>query len=165
MSSLPDPPLQSNWVDPPENPAAPDAIWALSRAANNYLLAVTTRVQDSSTLIGSIALTSQSASIATTALSLGTVAAGYYRVSWFTRVTSPAGVSSSLTVTISGTDAGQSYSQSGPAMTGNTTATVQSGFVLVKADQASAISYSTAYLSNPVAAMVYKLTILVELVS
>jgi hypothetical protein len=165
MSTLPDPPLQSNWVNPPERPEAPDAVWGLSRAAHDYLLSVTTRVQTSPTLLASTAVTGQTASIGTTALSLGSLAAGYYRVSWFARVTTAATVSSSLIVTISGTDAGVAYPQSGAAMTGNTTSTALSGVVIVKADQATAISYATTYASVGGTAMIYKLSVLVELIS
>src|SRR5204863_5568747 len=110
-------------------------------------------------------LTGQSASISTTAIPMGTIAAGLYRVQWEARITTPGTVSSSLTITISYTDDGVSCSQSGAAITGNTTSTVQSGVILVESDQTVPISYATTYASAGATAMVYKLNVTCELVN
>lgn len=165
-ASLAAPPLTTSLVEPPENPKSPDAAWTITRAWNNWLLSLTTRVQQSATvLISPTVLTGQSASIAPTALALGTIAAGYYRVAWFARVTTAATTSSSLTVTISFTESGIACTRSGTAMTGNTTGTNQGNVELIKADQSTAISYSATYASVGGTVMVYRLSILAELVS
>jgi hypothetical protein len=164
-TALSAPPLQTSLIDPPDNPRAPDAIWGITRVWNDWLLSLTTRIQQSATTLKTVSLTAQAASIATTAIPAGSLSAGLYRVSWYLRVTQAATTSSSLTVTISHTDGGVSASQSGSAATGNTTTTVQSGAFLVLSDQAASISYATTYASVGGTVMQYKLSITLEQVS
>jgi hypothetical protein len=130
-----------------------------------WLLALTARLESCAQLLKAVTLTDKSASIATTAVPLGTLAGGIYRVHWYARVTTPATTSSSLTVTISWTDDAIVCTASGAALTGNTTTTVQSGTVVLEADRSTAISYATAYASVGATAMVYKLDVTVELLS
>ena len=108
--------------------------------------------------------TTQNAAIGTTAL-LTTTAAGLYRVTWYLRITQAAGVSSSVTVTIAWTESAVALAYSGTAVTGNTTTTTQSDTKLVRADGATPITYSTAYASNPVGVMNYRLDLVVERVA
>lgn len=112
-----------------------------------------------------VSLTSQHAAIATTPIPSDTLAPGLYRVSIYQRVTTAAGVSSSLTTAISWTDGGISCSFSGAAMTGNTTATTQSFSQLIRVDRATPVSYTTTYASNPATVMQYSLDVVLETVS
>lgn len=164
-SSLSAPPLQTSLIDPPSDPKSPDAVWAITRVWNQWFLSLTTRIQSSASLLKTVSLTAQSASIATTAIPLGTISAGLYRVAWHARITQAATTSSALTVTISYTNGSVSCSQSGAALTGNTTATVQSGVILLKADQATAVSYATTYVSVGGTPMIYQLDLACELVA
>lgn len=116
-------------------------------------------------VIAPVQLTVQDASIGTTPLPTDALAPGLYSVQYYARITTAAGVSSSLTVTISWTDGSVACSLSGAAMTGNTTGTVQTNTYLIKVDQASPISYSTTYASNPAGAMEYSLDIVLQAIS
>lgn len=108
-----------------------------------------------------VALTAQTAAIATTPIPLPVLAAGYYRVTYYIRITTPASINSSVTLTINWTESGVSLSTSTAAITGNLVTTVSTGTVMLAIDGATAISYQTAYASNA-AGMAYRLTIAVE---
>ena len=109
----------------------------------------------------STSVTAQSAAISSTTAHAVTET-GLYRVSYRARITTAATVSSSLTVTVGWTDTGVACSQAGAAMTGNTTTTQQSGQVVVYADAATAITYSTAYVTSGATSMAYALAVVVE---
>lgn len=127
----------------------------------DWLLALVTRVNTTPCRLKVVTLTTQTASIGTTALPLGTLTEGMYRVSYAARITTPGTVSSSLTVTIGWTQA-VALSQAGAAMTGNTTATQQNGSFLIRVDAATTITYATTYASAGATAMVYRLDVVVE---
>ena len=107
-------------------------------------------------------LSGQVAAIGATALAIGSVGAGIWRVSYFARITTPAGVSSSLTVSFGYQTGGVTQSDSGAAIVGNTTATHQFGTLVIRVDADTPISYSTAYASNPAGAMAYSLDVTAE---
>lgn len=110
-----------------------------------------------------VALTGQGAAIATTSIPTdGDLSAGLYRVTWYARITTAAGVSSSLTVSFGWTDGAISQTHSGAAITGNTTTTFQSGTLLLRTDAASPITYATTYASNAAGVMRYSLYITLE---
>lgn len=93
---------------------------------------------------GSLSLTAQGAAVAATAL--GTeLPAGLYRVSYALRVTRAATSSSSVAITVRWTDGGVACAQSFAAVTGNTTATVQSNSLLLRADARSSVTVETTY--------------------
>lgn len=109
--------------------------------------------------IGSASLETQSASLSSTEIQAPALSAGLYQVSYAARITRAATSSSSLTVTILWTDGGVACSQSGAALTSNTTATQQSGFVLIQADANSTVRYSTTYASSGATTMQYQLAV------
>ena len=107
--------------------------------------------------------TAQSASIATTSLPTdGDLSAGLYRVTYYARITTAAGVSSSLTVNFGWTDGAISQTHSGAAMTGNSNTTWQTDSILIYVDAATPISYSTTYASDAAGAMQYQLFVTLE---
>lgn len=112
-----------------------------------------------------VSLSAQNASISTTAIPTPSLNAGLYQITYFARVTTAATSSSSLTVTFTATDDSVSYSVSGTAITGNTTATTGTGTFLMRVDGASPVSYSTTYATSGATAMVYKLDIVLTLVA
>lgn len=118
-----------------------------------------------SQVITPVELTDQNASIATTALPTDSLAPGLYQVSYYTRITTAAATSSSLTVTIAWTDGSVACSYSGAALTGNVTTALQTATLLIQIDQASPISYSTTYASNGAGEMKYQLFIVLQAVS
>lgn len=131
----------------------------------DWFLRLRQSVDLSSLVRRSLRLENQSAAIAVTSLEGGTVAAGLYVVSWYLSVTTPAGVSSSATVTIGWTDNGQAKSYTGPAMNGNSLATSQGEQRVMFYSDAAPITYAVAYASNPAAAMVYDLRIVLQSVA
>ena len=112
-----------------------------------------------------VTLTGQGASIGATDIPTQSLGAGLYRITYYARITRPATTSSSLTVTFGWTESGVSLSQSGAAMTGNTTTTQQNGSLLVLSDDASPITYATTYASVGGTSMQYRLSIVLEKVN
>ncbi len=127
-----------------------------------WLLSLWQAVTQATTTIGDLSLTAQAASIATSTLKTTTRTAGAYRVNYYTRITQAASVSSSLQVTIGWTDGGQSCSQSGSALTGNTVTTTESGTVYLHADAGSTVTYRTAYSSTGGTARQYRVDATVQ---
>jgi hypothetical protein len=148
-------PARDPLVIPPKMHAAPVLI--------DWATALSIRTDQSSQRIADpVALESQGASIGTTPIPSGALGAGLYRVSWYARITRAATTSSSLTVTIGWTESAVSLALSGAALTGNTITTVQSGSALLQIDQASPVTYSTAYASVGGTSMLYTLTVVLE---
>lgn len=112
--------------------------------------------------VATVTLAAQSASISTTDALPDTGASGLFRVSWFLRVTQAATTSSSVAVTVGWTDGSVALTSSGAALTGNTTSTYQTGSLLVQADAATALTYSTTYSSTGATAMQYGLSLTAE---
>jgi len=103
-------------------------------------------------------LTEQNTSLSATDFSRQAVLApGLYEALYLARITTAAGVSSSLTVVLAWTDAGVAKSLTGAAITGNTTATYQSGSVQIVVDAGTDVTYATTYASNAASAMKYGL--------
>lgn len=104
-----------------------------------------------------------SAAKSTTTLPIQSVTAGLYRVSYVLQITTPGTVSSSATFTLGWTNAnGVACSQSGAALTGNTTATQQNGTFVVNVSASSNITYAVAYASVGATAMVYSVNVTAE---
>lgn len=109
--------------------------------------------------IGSVSLEAQAASIAATDIKTPKLPTGLYQVSYAARVTRAATSSSSLEVTIVWTSGGVSCTQTAVALTGNTTSTQQSGFLLIEADEGTPVRYSTTYATSGATSMTYSLAI------
>lgn len=145
-----------------KDPRSGKLIFFMSDDFNNWLLEQQTRLNNSPESVGdSLSLTAQTASLAATPAYVATTQ-GMYRVSLYGRVTTPAGVNSSLIVTAEWTDDGVNCSASSTAATGNTTATTALLSVTVRSDQAASLNVSTTYASTPAAAMAYDLVATVE---
>lgn len=136
----------------------------LGNAWRAWFTSVKTAIDAAAQLIGAVALVAQGASIGTTAVPTAVRSAGLYRVSYYARITRAATTSSSLTVTISWTDGGVNCFQAGAAIVGNTTATAQSGSLLVRTTDPATIGYATAYASVGGTSMLYAFDVLVEAV-
>lgn len=157
-----------NLAPPPQYWNARDVITnavtdSITDTVRQWLLSVTGRVQQSPQVLKTVALTGQGAAIGATVIPLGALAPGTYRITYYARITQAATVSSSLTVTLQWTDGGVGQTATFAAITGNTTATSQTGSIVVDIDQSTNLTYSTAYASVGGTSMQYKLTILPEL--
>ena len=156
VGELAPPPLRSRLVD---------ADGLMTREFNNWLRGLTSAINNTATLSAApIVLPSLSNSLATS-VALPSAPAGVYRLSYVVRVRTPATVSSSIAVSLQWYAAGvlQTYTQ--PALTTNTTTSVQSGSVLAVVDGGSLIAYSTTYASSGATVMQYDLTVTVEALS
>lgn len=98
----------------------------------------------------------------TTQVAYTTLAAGWYRLSYYLRKTVADGVSSSLTLTWGWTDHGASLSEAQSALTTDTTAAQQSGTKLLYADGSSGLTFAISYASNTPAKMTYDYGVVVE---
>ena len=139
----------------------------LTREWNRYMQSVVNVVNNAARQRTLLSLTTQSAAISTTTIDTGTLDPGVYRGSYSARISRAASTSSSLTVTLSWRDGDVAQSQSGAAMTGNSTTTQQNGTFLVhngtNASSANdVIKYATAYASSGGTTMQYSLFVLVE---
>lgn len=106
----------------------------------------------------------QSATIGLTPLSV-VVSNGWWRISYFARVTVPATTSSSLIPRIGFTQGGVPCVFEGAAMTGNLTTTFQSGSVFVRADADAPFTYGATYASVGATPMQFLMDVSVERVS
>lgn len=106
----------------------------------------------------SITLTDQSASIAATDMSGGSLAAGLYLITWYVRISQASGGTSSLTVAFDWADRSTTITTSGAAVTGNAVNTFSSGSfgtVMIRVDANSPVRYATTYASTGVPVMKY----------
>ena len=132
-----------------------------------YLQSIVDVLNNAARKLALSSLTEQTASLSATALDTGALNPGVYRVSYSARITTAATTSSSLTVTMYWVDGDVAQSQSGAAMTGNTTATQQNASFLVHVGpNASAandvVKYATTYVTSGATAMKYSLYVMVE---
>ena len=134
----------------------------LPRVWIDWFTALTLRLDTQTQALNTVELSAQQASIGTTAIPLDVLSTGLYRITYYTRITTPATVSSSLIITLGWTDGSVSCTSSGAAVTGNTVSTVQGGTIMVRNDQASPLTYATTYASVGATPMQYALDILVE---
>jgi hypothetical protein len=133
----------------------------VTHAMRYWLLSVTDRINNTPERLGTVEKTTQAASLSATAIAVPSIAPGVYRISAAARITRAASSSSSLTITFGWTQA-VACTVSGTAMTGNTTATTGSLVAIVRADQATNLTYATTYASSGGTAMQYRLDICVE---
>lgn len=135
----------------------------IASAWDNWLSELAERLNDTPNVLVTKTLTAQGASISATAFALPDLSPGLYRISYHARISRAGSVSSSLTVTMGYTNGAVSCTQAGAAMTGNTTATVQGGVVIVDIDQNTSITYATTYADGGGGtSMQYRLSMTVE---
>jgi len=133
----------------------------ISQAYYLWLFELQGRTESAAESLDTISLANQGAAISATPIVV-TETAGLYRISWYLRITTAATTSSSATVTIGWTESGVALTKSGPAVTGNTTTTTDTGTFLIRADAATALTYAVAYASSGATAMKYRLDVVVE---
>lgn len=118
-------------------------------------------VQACARTIKTFALTGQHATIAATAIPMGTLASGLYRIDVYCRVTTAAATSSSATVAIGFVEGGVSLTKTLPAIAGNTVTSYETLSFLARLDANSPITYAVTYASNPAGQMQFRLDIVV----
>ena len=136
-----------------------------SDAFNWFLITLLPAVEQTPNVFGvspPVEIENQNASIAATSIPLGSVPTGLYRVSIYTRITSPDGVSSSVTPFINFPDEGVSCTLTGTAMTSDAINLPQSQDFLIAVDSPGPIQYGVTYASNTPGAAIFKMTVTVE---
>ncbi len=111
-----------------------------------------------------VALTSQDTSLGTTPITSETLTAGLYRVTYYLRVTTADGVTSSIRVNLAWDDNGVSCTHNFTALT-NDTVTLPASESFMLNLTAPPLTYSTTYASNTPAKMKYKLSLVLEAVA
>lgn len=153
LIDLAPPPLTTDLIVSPKE-------LTITKPWEEYLRARDLRIQATASTIVERSLTGQNASIGLT--SLIPSASGVYRVSYRFRITTPAGVASSLQVSVATIEGGVNCTQSSAAYAGNVNNAPQSGTFLVKCDPATPLQFFTTYVSNPAAAAIYDLELRAE---
>ena len=136
-----------------------DAAKRLNVYWDRWLQTIVTALNLTAQQIGTVTLTGQHATIATTAIPTPTLTAGLYRLSYTMRVTTVGSVSSSLTPTFGWTSGGVACSQAGAALTGNLTTSQQNGTLVLKVDAGTTVSYALLYASNAADSMLFTVDI------
>lgn len=147
---------------PAKDPIADRKTLTITKEWITWFTDLLTSVDASPSRLQTVELSAQGASIGATAIPLGALGVGLYRVTYAARITRAATTSSSLTVTIQWTDHTVNLTQAGAPMTGNTPATYQTGTYLLRIDSSTPILYSTTYASVGATSMQYQLDIVLE---
>lgn len=150
MANISPLPRESDWIssDTDTTSGKRRLSGKLSSSADNWLQELISLINQTPKRIVSISLADQSDDILTTPLPLPSGSSGLYRVGYLIRQTQVATVSLDLQVTIGWTQGGVSMADAGAVLSGNTTGTHETRWLLVKRDGgASAISYAVAYTS------------------
>jgi len=134
----------------------------LPRVWIDWFAALGLRVEHQTETLDVTELFSQSNSIGTTPIPTDTLNEGLYRLTYYIRVASPAAVTSSLQVTLGWVDGAVACFQQFPAITGNTTGTLQSNTIMVRNDQGSPLTYAVQYASNVANQMKYNFYVMAE---
>jgi Na+/H+-translocating membrane pyrophosphatase len=119
----------------------------LTRQWESWFALVVVAFKGLSRKVGTVALTAQGAAIGATTAPTAVVLGGLYLVRYYIRVTRAATTSSSVRVTIAWTGGGVAMQEVGAALTGNTTATHESGTMMIRLDPGTTVSYAVAYAS------------------
>jgi hypothetical protein len=134
----------------------------LTRPWISWLQAVVSELDAATRRVQTVSVQAEAA-IPPTAVPVSGIPAALYRVTFTLRILRAASTSSSAAVTLGWTDSGVACSQTWPAATGNTPATVQTGTVLMRVDKDGPITYGVAYSSVGGTSMRFALDLVVEL--
>lgn len=150
---------------PPYKSVVVDTARILSGDWTRWFQLFWARVSSAVQFVGkTVALSDQSAAIATTTLQTVTQG-GLYRVSWYARVTVADGVSSSLQITLTWREGSHTSTKTFTALTGDTTSTFDGAVFPMYADSGTVITYAAAYASNTAQKMRYRLAVGTEFVN
>jgi hypothetical protein len=136
----------------------------VTRLAHKWFDAIRAMVLSAVHLRAAIFLEDQGAAIPA-GVAAAALPAGVYRASAYVRVTRPATVSSSVTLTLAWTRGGILFSVTGSPVNGNTTGSAGLLTWLFRIDADTPIQYATNYASVGATSMQYELDVVVESVS
>lgn len=148
--------------DPVSEPNPDTKKQMLTRPWVDWFAALGNRVDQQTQKLDVIEMYNLSGTIGVTPIPLSVSDQGIFRITYYTRIMQQAATSSSVTVTIGWTDGAITCFQAFPAMTGNTQGTTQSHTLMVRNDQASALTYQITVASNPAGQVRYSFIVMVE---
>jgi hypothetical protein len=119
----------------------------LAQAWIAWLQSLVDAIQAAAAVVGSLSITGRSSAVVATPLNTNGLTDGFYKVTFYLRISRPASVSSSAQIVIGWTDGGVALSTTGTLLNGNTTATLQSGIVTIKVDQGTDVTVGVNYAS------------------
>lgn len=157
--------MSTSLVAPPIRVPAVDTDRFFTREWRNFLASLQNIAGGTAQILEEVALVGESASVSTTAITLPAVATGFYRVSIYQTITTADPVSSSLVTTIGWTDNGvaKTFVTTGLTAASAYPTSANDGITRpIHIDNASPITYATAYTSNTPGLMTYALGIIVE---
>lgn len=127
-----------------------------------FFRGLTQTVDQGPTRVGNpVELASQDTSIGVTPITSETLSAGLYRVTYYLRVTTADGTSSSIQLSLAWDDTGVSCTHAFTALTNDTVTLPASESFTLNLTQPP-LTYSTTYASNTPAKMKYALSIVLE---
>lgn len=158
---------QSLFVPPPtfEDPFVEENGRLSSEAFNYFVTILLPRIGQTSNIYGKnppYEQTGLNAAVPPTPLALGTLSAGYYRITTWLRLTTADGVSSTVQPVIEFPSDGVTCQMAGTAMTSDNVARPSSSTLFAYVDSPGPISFGTNYASNTPGQAVYKATVIVE---
>lgn len=127
-----------------------------------YFGAVKQAVDEKPSRRTAVSLTDQHTSLGTTALPIGLIKPGVWRISVTVRVTTADGVSSAIQVSLGWTEGGVAQSESTTNLVGDSTTTREGKTFIIRADADTPITYSSVYASNTADAMRYSVDLVAE---
>lgn len=153
------PPLQSPFEDISLATGKPSGYF--NRTWVNFFDALWTRLAANSAFLKRLSVPEQSAALPATPIPVGSVEAGWYRVSVYLRVTQAATTSGDVTVTIEHVDNSINCEQDSQTVTNDVTKPI-SDTLLVKMDAGSPLTFTTTYNSVGATQLKYRVDVLVE---
>ncbi len=129
---------------------------------DNWFQGIANAINITPASVGTTTLTAQHATVTAAPLTMQTLSAGLYRLTYYLRITRAATSSSSLTAAFAWTDGGQACSVTESAVTGNTLTTTQAGVVPFQIDAATTPTVTLTYASSGVTTMQFAFTASLE---
>ena len=154
ITMLRNPRLPAGQPDPQEG--------MLSQVWMDYISDLVNVAWAATSIVGGVRLSAQNASIAATAIPALVLVDESYRVSYYARVTTVAGVTSSLTLAFTWTDGGVVQTETIAALTTNLTTSNTKGTFPITCDSGTTVTYATTYASNAASVMQYSLSVILE---
>lgn len=136
--------------------------WTVTKYWHEWCAILVRALKTCDAQVGRVASTSNAATIGASDIPLTRTTSGLYAIRYYVRVTRAATSSSSLTVVLAWTDGGVACQHTGAALTGNTTATNQSGTVVARLDAGTVPRYAVTYATSGATTALYAVDISVQ---
>lgn len=127
-----------------------------------YMSQLVTTLQNTPVRIYEKGFLDQTGAIAVTSIAPGGVTAGVYRITYYTRLTTAAGTSSSLQVAFDWSDHAHTLAWTSPALTSNNVSVPMMGVLPIYSDSLSPITMAVTFSSVGSPAAIYEIYVSLE---